>query len=77
MAIVMASRAATCEGSSTDCDVANLPDIPFHPPLTYNVNLAKEGVLNAHVSDHGLVSGDGSIIAKTKMPCFAMFVYRP
>ena len=31
----MASRAATCEGSSTDCDVANLPDIPFHPPLTY------------------------------------------
>ena len=45
--------------------------------LFQNVNLAKESLLNARVSDCGLVSGGGSIIAKKKMPCFAMFVYRP
>ena len=31
----MAKRVATCEGTSTDSNIADLPDIPFHPPVTY------------------------------------------
>ena len=31
----MAKRVATCEGASTDSDIADLPGIPFHPPVTY------------------------------------------
>ena len=31
----MVKRVAMCEGASTDSDIADLPDIPFHPPVTY------------------------------------------
>ena len=59
----MAKRVATCEGASTDSDIADLPDIPFHPPVTYssNVNSVKS-MLNARVSARGLLSGNSSCL---------------
>ena len=62
----MAKRVATCEGASTDSHIANLPDIPFHPPVTYTFPKHEFGksMLNARVSARGLPSGNGSIIAK-------------
>ena len=58
---------ATCEGASTDSDIADLPDIPFHPPVTYTFpkhEFGKKHVKNAHVSARGLLSGNGSCLQR-------------
>ena len=70
---------ATCEGSNSTDFCVDIPDIPFHPPITFTFpkcEFGKQSVSNSLASNLGLISGNHFIIAKTKMPCFITFVFQ-
>ena len=60
----MVARVTTCDRANRDYSVASILDVPLFTLLLHKHGFGKESVLNIHVSVHGLVDGNGSIIAR-------------